>query len=255
MLVLLGLDWEYEVITSTVADEYLIRRIQPSDIPIIAQIAATEYFDSELNSYLCPHRHEYPDHVTRRFIQMIHGRYLNPRSIGFVAIANPGSGSDQTPMGYAQFIRLGEDASARELISSQSSLFRTLETWWFKSYTMVLRIISPDRSLDHKALSTFLASCKKDEEIYWENPDMKIKYGNRWHAQSVVVSSKYQRKGIGRRLMHEALSRARSEGVPVGLEASIDGEQLYRSLGFVLRGSFSMTLGLSGGGIMMWVPE
>ncbi|KAJ6032460.1 acyl-CoA N-acyltransferase [Penicillium herquei] len=236
-------------------DEYLIRRIQPSDIPIIAQIAATEYFNSELNTYLCPHRHKYPDHVTRRFIQMIHGRYLNARSIGFVAIAKSDSESDQTPVGYAQFIRLGEDAPARELISSQSSLFRTLERWWFKLYATVLSIISPDRSLDHRAMSAFLASCKKDEELYWENPEMKTQYGNRWHAQSVVVSSRYQRKGIGRRLMHEVLSRARSEGVPVGLEASIDGEQLYRSLGFVLRGSFSMTLGLSGGGIMMWVPE
>ncbi|KAJ5738201.1 acyl-CoA N-acyltransferase [Penicillium malachiteum] len=237
-------------------DEYLIRRIQPSDIPIIAQIAATEYFDSELNAYLCPHRHRYPDHVTRRFIQMITGRYLNPRSVGFVAIAKPASGSsNQTPVAYAQFIRLGEDASAKELISSQSSLLRTLETWWFKLYTKVLNLISPDRSLDHGAMSTFLASAKKCEEIYWENPEMKSKYGNRWHAQSVVVSSSHQRKGIGRRLMQEVLSRARSEGVPVGLEASVDGEQLYRSLGFVLRGSFSMTLGLSGGGIMMWVPE
>ncbi|KAJ5710677.1 acyl-CoA N-acyltransferase [Penicillium malachiteum] len=235
-------------------DEYLIRRIQPSDIPIIAQIAATEYFNSELNAYLCPHRHKYPGHVTRRFIQMIHGRYLNPRSIGFVAIASD-SKSDQTPIGYAQFIRLGEDGPAKELISSQSSLLRTLQTWWFKLYTAVLNLISPDRSLDHEAMSTFLASAKKDEEFYWENPEMKTKYGIRWHAQSVVVSSSYQRKGIGRRLMHEVLSRAGIEGVPVGLEASLDGEQLYRSLGFVLRGSFSMTLGLSGGGIMMWVPE
>lgn len=231
--------------------DFLIRPIQSSDIPILARIATTEYFDSELNSYLCPRRHEYPGHVIRRFIQMITARHLDPRNIGFVAVD---ATKDTSPVGYAQFIRLGDDEAAIQLIAKQNSIWRVLKTWWFKINAAFVNFFWPDRAVDLKAMSAFMASATHDAQQYWDSPEMKAKYENRWHAQSVVVSSAYQRRGIGRRLMEEVLQRAQSEQVVVGLEASIDGEKLYRRMGFELRGPFSMTLGLSGGGIMMWTP-
>ncbi|KAF5861584.1 hypothetical protein ETB97_012834, partial [Aspergillus alliaceus] len=52
------------------------------------------------------------------------------------------------------------------------------------------------------------------------------------------------------------LKRAGEEGVVVGLEASEDGERLYRSLGFELRGRFSMLVAdIEEGGVMMWRPK
>lgn len=235
---------------------FLIRGLQSSDIPIIARMAATEYFDSVLNSFLCPYRHKYPEHVTRRFTQMIQGRYLNPRNIGFVAVdaLNPSTG----PVGYAQFIRLGNDQAAKQLVEKQSSLWLVVRTWWFKIYTFVVNLLSPDRSVDHDALSAFMKSVKRDELQYWDSEEMKAKYENRWHTQSIVVSSSCQRQGLGRRLMEEVLQRAQNEGVVVGLEASEDGEKLYQSLGFTSRGPFSMTFPNAKpmvGGIMMWTPR
>lgn len=233
-------------------ESILIRRLRRSEIPKIASIAATEYFDSDLNAFLCPHRHDHPHHVTRRFNQMIEARFLNPRSIGFVAVktSNPGE-----PVGYAQFIRLGDDQAALRLISQQASFWLTLQRWWSKIRIAVGNYLWPDRSVDHDAMRRFMQSTEHDAEKYWMSRPMKEKYGNRWHAQSVVVSSSYQRRGVGRLLMGEVLQRARDEGVVVGLEASAEGEKLYRNLGFELRGPFSMILGLSAGGVMMWTPN
>lgn len=232
-------------------ESILLRRIQYSDIPKIASIAATEYFDSEVCAFLCPRRHDYPHFVTRRFIQMIEPRFLNPRNIGFLAFeaSNP-----REPLGYAQFIRLGDDEAALRLVAQQSSFWLTLQQWWSKIRAAVENYLWPDLAVDHDALRRFLSSTELDGEKYWTSPPMKAKYGNRWHAQSVVVSSSYQRRGIGRLLMGEVLQRAQDEGVVVGLEASTAGEKLYRNLGFELRGPFSMSLGLRAGGVMMWTP-
>ncbi|KAJ5166002.1 hypothetical protein N7492_006298 [Penicillium capsulatum] len=239
------------IVSSQQRESILIRHIRYSDISKIASIAATEYFDSDLNTFLCPRRHEYPHHVTRHFSQMIETRFLNPRNIGFVAVK---ASKPQEPLGYAQFIRLGNDRAALHLISQQSSFWLTLQQWWSRIRIAVTNFIWPDRAVDRNAKREFLQSTELDMERYWMSPAMKAKYENRWHAQSVVVSSAYQRRGIGRLLMAEVLHRAQDEGVVVGLEASTEGEKLYRNLGFELRGPFSMIIGLSAGGIMMWTP-
>lgn len=238
---------------SSPSDEtFLIRRMQQADIPWMAGIAVTEYFDSDLNAFLCPRRREYPDHLVRRFKQMMLGRYYNARSIGFVA-AKPSS--PHMPIAYAQFIRLGNDEAALRLIAQQSSFWRTVQKWWFQIKTSIVNFFWPDRSIDLDALRRFDKAAEHDDQQYWNSPDMKARYGSRWHAQSVVVSSPYQRKGIGWMLMGEVLQRAQDEGVVVGLEASGDGEKLYRQLGFRMRGPFSLIIGPPVGGIMMWTPK
>jgi ribosomal protein S18 acetylase RimI-like enzyme len=104
-------------------------------------------------------------------------------------------------------------------------------------------------------MRVFDAGAMVDDHLFWVSEDMKLKYGNRWHVQSLVVSSEYQRRGLGRMLMSEVLQRAQDEGVVVGLEASPDGEKLYRSLGFELRGRFCFNCADEEGGIMMWSPK
>ncbi|KAJ5937167.1 hypothetical protein N7454_004822 [Penicillium verhagenii] len=233
-------------------EKVLIRRMQSSDIPILGPLSATAYINDPLNTFLFPHRLEYPNHIIRRFAQGIQARYLNPRTISFVAVdlANP-----SMPVAYAQFVRLGDDKAALQLIANQQSFGRLLKAWWFKIRAAIENLFWPDRSIDPDAMRTLKKAADADKELYWDSPEMKIKYGNRWHAQGVVVSSSHRRQGIGRRLMEEVLRRAQDEGVVVGLEASKDGERLYRTLGFELRGPFSMVIGLPVGGIMMWSPK
>jgi ribosomal protein S18 acetylase RimI-like enzyme len=120
---------------------------------------------------------------------------------------------------------------------------------------MIVNYLWPDRSTDHDAARQFDESAKRDSEKYWGSDEMRAKYGNRWHVRGLVVSSSHQRRGVGQALMAEVLQRAQQEGVVVGLEASGDGEKLYRLLGFEMRGPFSMIIGPPVGGFMMWTPK
>ncbi|KAE8139073.1 acyl-CoA N-acyltransferase [Aspergillus pseudotamarii] len=234
-------------------DTIQIRRMTLPDIPYMAQLASTTYFNTPLSQFLSPYRHTYPEDFTRYFGHRIRARYFNPRCIGFVAVSasNPG-----LPVAYAQFIRLGNDEAARRLIAAQSSIWKTLCRWCMTAWVWIENILRPDRSVDSDAVGRLEKSAEADDLRFWGSDEMKRLYGERWHAQSVVVSADWRRRGIGRRLMGEALRRAQEDGVVVGLEASEDGEKLYRSLGFELRGRFSLLLGGEAeGGIMMWRPK
>ncbi|CRG91940.1 hypothetical protein PISL3812_08994 [Talaromyces islandicus] len=234
------------------AEKFFVRRMVSQDIPIIARIACTEYFDSPLNEFLCPHRHKYPNDLLRRFVLMIQARYLIPRTIGFVAVS---SSSPDIPVGYVQSTRLGDDEAAKLLLAEQASIWLTFKTWWSGFRTRVERLVWPDRSLDPNAMRVFDAAAMVDDYLFWDSDDMKAKYANRWHVQGLVVSSRYQRRGLGRMLMSDVLQRAQDECVVVGLEASPDGEKLYRSLGFELRGRSCFNFPDKVGGIMMWSPN
>jgi GNAT superfamily N-acetyltransferase len=230
----------------------LIRPTRYSDIPFMATIAANEYRGSDLNNFLCPYRHQYPDHFTRRFRQMFQPRHFDPRSIGFVAVE---PASPHNPVAYIQMTRFGNDEPARQLIAAQDSFWCRLYLWGLQIRTSIVNYLWPDRSTDHDAARQFGESIEYDSEKYWDSDEMRAKYGNRWHVRGLVVSSSHQRRGIGRALMAEVLQRAQRENVVVGLEASGDGEKLYRSLGFEMRGPFSMIIGSPVGGCMMWTPK
>jgi len=58
--------------------------------------------------------------------------------------------------------------------------------------------------------------------------------------------------------MLEGLKRAQKERVLMGLTASVEGEHLYRKVGFELLGPFTHRVpgdDSEGGGIMIWYPE
>ncbi|KAE8372130.1 acyl-CoA N-acyltransferase [Aspergillus bertholletiae] len=233
-------------------DTIQIRRMQPPDITYMAGLASTAYFHTPLSQFLSPHRHTYPDDFRRGFVQRIRARYYNPRCVGFVAVeaSNPA-----VPVGYAMFSRLGNDTAARKLVAAQSSIWNTLQRWYVTVSIWVENLLWPDRSMDRAACRTFENATEADSMRFWDSEDMKKLYGERWHAQSVVVSGDFRRRGIGKKLMGEVLQRAQAEGVVVGLEASEDGGKLYRSLGFELRGQFSLVLEEYGAsGVMMWRP-
>lgn len=230
----------------------LIRRARYSDIPYMANIAANEYRDSDLNKFLCPYRHQYPDHFIRRFLQIFRARHFDPRSIGFVAVE---PSRPHKPVAYMQMTRLGNDEPARQLIAAQDSVWCRLCRWALQIQTSIVNYLRPDRSTDRDAARQFGESTGRDSEKYWGSDEMRAKYGNRWHVRGLVVSSSHQRRGIGQALMAEVLQRAQRENVVVGLEASGDGEKLYRSLGFEMRGPFSMVIGSPVGGCMMWTPK
>jgi ribosomal protein S18 acetylase RimI-like enzyme len=98
-------------------------------------------------------------------------------------------------------------------------------SWIFWTYCKILELVVGYQSADPKAVAESLSSITVDYEQYWKSfPERK----NRWHAESVVIGTEFQGRGIGKLLMAEVIKRAESEGVCVGLEASAPGEYLYR---------------------------
>ena len=95
-------------------------------------------------------------------------------------------------------------------------------------------IVGKDRANDHERMRDFDEANKETEADYWGLEGRE----NRWHVQSMVVDEGWQKRGIGAMLMAEVIARSEEEGVIVGLEASEQGEPLYRKVGFELLARF-----------------
>lgn len=203
-----------------------------------------------MTDFLSPYRDKYYADYERGFIQRSWKRMLDPRNMTFVAVE---ASAPKVPIGYAVFHRFGTDSGARRQIKSQSQLLLRILGILFYAYALVLGwIVGRDRSADPERIRKFEEYDKEHRAQYWEVEARK----ERWHALSVVVSSPFQGKGIGKRLMAEVIARAEEEGVFVGLEASGPGEQLYYKVGFELLGRFRRGFGETEevGGVMLYTP-
>ncbi|KAE8443264.1 hypothetical protein EG329_002052 [Mollisiaceae sp. DMI_Dod_QoI] len=236
-------------------EELLIRKARLWEAGEIGRIGATTYLHTPLSSFLAPKRLQYPRHWERGFTQRAQRRMFSPRNLTFVVCtkSNP-----RLAVGYAQFVRLGDDEGARRLIESYSRLERFglwvlgvvygvwcwVVSWW----------VGGDRSEDKEAAETFFGWTQLEVKVHWEGRKDRE---NRWHAQSVVVRKEFQGRKAGKRLMAEVIGRAENENVVVGLESSANGEMMYRSVGFELLGRFQGGNGFEGdsGGVMLYTPK
>lgn len=218
----------------------------------IGEIAAKTYYDAPLTAFLSPYREKYSADYIRTFSERAQRRLLDPRNLSFVAC----EASDPSyAIAYAQFVRVGDDEGFKKQIASRKSLWLWVLSWLYWAYCKAWELAVGDKSADPKAMAEFESWITFENSAYWDEPERE----NRWHAQSVVVGKEFQGRGIGKLLLREAMERAESEGVCVGLEASPPGEHLYRSLGFEILGRFNEKCqAIEGGplgGYMMWSPS
>jgi len=171
-------------------------------------------------------------------------------------VACPAS-SPEKVVGYAQFSRVGDDEGAKRQIASRKTAWLSILAWYCTIKFKIVDYVWPDRSVNPEAEKQFEAWNQIDDKTHWDPfPERR----NRWHLRSIVVSPEWQGKGVGTLLLKELLDRARKEGVIVGLEASPDGEHLYRKVGFELLSRFyceegSPIVSPNEGGVMMWKPD
>jgi predicted N-acetyltransferase YhbS len=76
-----------------------------------------------------------------------------------------------------------------------------------------------------------------------------------WYLGLLGVDPKYQRRGIGAKLVKHGFSMAREGGLPMALEATVAGKGLYSKLGF--KTIQKLRIGPLSGEIvaMLWEPE
>lgn len=233
------------------SSRFALRPMRYSDISVLASHTIDAYDGTPVANFLWPQGHRYRGDLARSYFQNILRCFVDPKNLNLVAYdkSNP-----DYPIGYGQFIRL--NCSTWYYIQRQGLpkwILLTILTWVVWAYLLVEKRIWPDRSVDKEAYKIFSASGAADKKRYWaDHPER----ANRWQAQSVIVSPKWQGKGIGRLIMEEALKKAREETVIMGLQASPAGEKLYRKVGFELLGDYSYRIGGDvGGGVMIWYPS
>jgi ribosomal protein S18 acetylase RimI-like enzyme len=232
----------------------LVRPATFSDVPKMAFTAFIGYAGSTLDNFLSPFRSRYPDDVLRSWNHRMILRWVDPRMV--LMVACPAS-SPEKVVGYAQFSRLGDDEGAKRQIASRKTTWLTVLAWYYTIKFKIVDKIWPDRSVNREAEKQFATWWQLDDKMHWASyPERQ----NRWHLRSIVVSPDWRGKGVGTLLMKEVLDRARKEGVIVGLEASADGEFLYKKAGFELLSRFYFEEGSpiaspNAGGIMMWKPD
>lgn len=103
-----------------------------------------------------------------------------------------------------------------------------------------------DPSFSNSNLETYLDSAVDNfpESVF---PEM-------WYMATMAVHPSYQRRGIGSTLLNWGLEHARRENIPVGTEASAEGEQLYVKHGFKVVSAMEWSEGHSSP-VMIWEPE
>jgi GNAT superfamily N-acetyltransferase len=238
---------------TTPKDTILIRRVRIWEGSQLGRIAAKTYMNSALIAYLDPDREEYYSHYERGFISRSWKRLLDPRNVTFVAVS---SSQPSLPVAFVSIQRLGSDAGAQRQIASRKSLWLSLAAWLaFLWFWMMLKVVG-DKSQDPAHQAAFEASNASTGRNHWEVEGRT----ERWHVQSCVVLESWQGRGVGKMLMAEVIALAERDGVVVGLEASPQGEQLYRRVGFELLARFpqaELDFGediTNEGGVMMYTP-
>jgi GNAT superfamily N-acetyltransferase len=78
--------------------------------------------------------------------------------------------------------------------------------------------------------------------------------GPRWHMGILCVSPKFQRRGVGSLLVQQTQRLAADEELPVTLEASIVGKNLYLKSGFKIVGEVKICEGFADA-LMLWEPS
>jgi GNAT superfamily N-acetyltransferase len=82
------------------------------------------------------------------------------------------------------------------------------------------------------------------------DPVTKGKNGFIWLAD-LAVDPRFQRKGIGKKLLAWGFEKADAEDLPIGQWASVEGNRLYRQVGFVEVGVYEVA-NVRGTGFIRW---
>jgi ribosomal protein S18 acetylase RimI-like enzyme len=238
---------------TTANQQFIIRNIRLSDIPTLAIHNTEAFWENPVTKLINPRKDLHPDDVIRGYRESIRRLTFNPRNIGFVVCL---ASDPTTPLGFAHFKRLGNDRSALDFIRSRGAWTRLsffLLSYFFWVYDSVVNYIQPNRAINKEAGKVFGEWNKDDNERYWKPYPER---SSRWQALGIVVSPKWQGKGIGRMLVTEGLKQAQKDDLIMGLGSSPEGMHLYKKLGFKLLGDFTHRIGDDeGGGIMIWYPQ
>lgn len=227
-----------------------IRRMQLSDLPRTATIAAESFKNDKFFNYICPRLHEYPEDFRAFFLRSQRQRMSQVGLVCYVAETDDSDPEEEKKVvGIAFWERVGDSKTARTWKKPNLGLVKAFERNLQYAEEVYFNVFVGDRSADKKRLSEFFASLKDNflREIFQDY----------WYLQVLAIDPAYQRRGIGSLLTTWGVERAKEEGCCAVLEASIPGQPLYERLGFqvtkILPGDPSV--GSAPVPVLVWQPK
>ncbi|KAI5795284.1 acyl-CoA N-acyltransferase [Geopyxis carbonaria] len=216
-----------------------------SDAAQMAEIATRAYTTSEAADFFNPHRAAYPSDYHYSFLTRYRSRLVDPAAMTWVV--HP-AGAPGCVVAHGQFLRVTSNPESRP----------RRDTWrmwavrgWYAFLAWGWAAVGwKNRTIDPVSMVEFIRVDGITQKTYWSRPEWQ----ERWHALSIVVDPNWQKRGLGGMLVEWIVKRAGKDGVGIGLEASAEGEPLYRKTGFRMLGRFAMEKPVPGG-IMGWRPE
>ena len=221
-----------------------IRPATLSDLSTTSTIAVSAFWNDELYGWLYTHKDKYPEHVRDSILQKHRRRYWYADYVIYVAETDEEdkdwSGKPQV-IGYAIWQRRG-DSEAAKAWQKWSWRARTSHTLSFtcaieidKAWNIVgletallecemwyHDLLKVNQAVDHTRLKHYLAS----------GPEKFKDISDFWKLRDISTDPAFQRRGVASMLLEWAQKQAAQERCPVGLTASVIGQQLYRANGF-----------------------
>ncbi|KAK2877095.1 hypothetical protein FQN49_001418 [Arthroderma sp. PD_2] len=249
---------------------YTIRRIKPADFPTVAAILANAMKDDDLCKAVFPRREEYYYHFLDGFVRRTKSRYWRPGCVMYVAVTVPdedGCSNNEKVVGHATWRRTGSSPAAQAWIAENEGYWNGMSCLVF--FYSVSTIEWPRVAHRMRALGLQLSLCRMQDSFsqyfqldksldaekplpHFEDNFPSSIFPELWYLTTIAVDPEYQRQGIGKLLTQRGIYHAIEENVPIGLETSVRGRNLYEKMGF--KQFKTETMGGLSIPVMVWEP-
>ncbi|KAF2670029.1 Chitosanase-domain-containing protein [Microthyrium microscopicum] len=202
-----------------------IRCMTYSDVGAVADIGKEVFANDKLFNWLYPYKNQFPNDSHRWQMLRLRRRLLERGSHGFVCETETGDNDwDETEgpviVGYIFFIVKGngEETQKWQIDSFMNKMERYLLEWEAYYEQRFLQ-----RAMDRRA-----------HEMYANTKQVRVyqALNEYWYIGVLGVNPRYQRRGIGAKLVNQGLQMAEDGELPVVLDATAAGKGLYTKLGF-----------------------
>jgi predicted GNAT family acetyltransferase len=214
--------------------QYQLRPAHFSDLPSIARIWTSAFFDDEIIGHIMhPYRVQYPDDVYWFLLRGIRERFWDWRH-QFIVVT-----LDERVVGAADWRRLGKGGESRGpmLLHPGNLIAPVLET-----YHALSLYLFPNRAANPSE-SSFLDSAVANSEKYWTGERAEC-----WDLHVCGVDPEFHGRGVGKMLATWGVREARREGE--GVVASVlCGE---KNRGFYGKAGFGVQVGGGEKGIVLF---
>ncbi|MCJ1475484.1 hypothetical protein MMC13_004147 [Lambiella insularis] len=223
-------------------------------LPKLGPIAASAFLDDEYLNFLMPGIKQYPLAFERTFMDRIKVRLYGKHSVVRVAVSDDSDAwwneeVGEEVLGFSTWDRNGTLTAEEENVWGRDSLAKSFERLALTLKHQYVALFSLDLISSPSNIADFNTTMEPNKTFtaILHDQSRSIWLGN------LAVDPRFQRRGIGKRLLRWGLERAGREGVRVGQWASRAGDTLYESVGFEKVGEYRF--GKVRGWGFLWWPD